>query len=217
MSDRLQRNDRRFRAHAAHLTADGWAHRSLCEGWSNHAVLAHLVIGYRTGITALTAAMLRHRGSFDRANAALACALAETESPTALLDEFGKLIDRARGLGRIFPRRLLLGDHITHELDILLALDREPAIPFDALTAVLDTQVTVPNPLVPAYRNSRGLRLRATDADWSHGSDGRLVEGRAADLVSVLGSRPHALPRLCGDGVGVLASRVRPGRIRKGE
>ena len=31
-------------------------------------------------------------------------------------------------MGRYFPRRLLLGDHLTHELDILLALDREPTI-----------------------------------------------------------------------------------------
>ncbi|WP_234816165.1 hypothetical protein [Mycolicibacterium agri] len=75
--------------------------------------------------------------------------------------------------------------------------------------AVLDTQVHVPNPFVPAFANSRGLRLRSTDADWRHGARGPVVEGPAADLVSVLGNRPKALPRLRGDGVAVLEARLR--------
>ena len=91
---------------------------------------------------------------------------------------------------------------------MLFALGREPAIPADVLVAVLNTQVNVPNPFVPAYRNSGGLRLIATDADWTHGERGPIVRGRAADLVSVLGNRPAMLPSLAGDGVEVLASRV---------
>jgi uncharacterized protein (TIGR03083 family) len=188
---------------------------SLCEEWSNHEVLAHLVIGYRTGPGRLTAEMLRRRGSFDRANVALAQALAALRTPGELIDELAELAPRPRGLGRIFPPALLLGDHITHELDILFSVDREPAISLDALVAVLNTQVAVPNPFVPAFRNSRGLRIRAADADWTHGEHGPLVEGRAADLVSVLGSRPRRLAQLSGDGVDVLASRVRPHPIRR--
>ena len=107
-----------------------------------------------------------------------------------------------------FRRGLLLGDHVTHELDIVFALGREPAIGADALVAVLNTQVAMPNPFVPAFRNARGLRLRATDAEWSHGERGPVVEGRAADLVSVLGNRPKMLPRLGGDGVAVLEARL---------
>jgi hypothetical protein len=68
--------------------------------------------------------------------------------------------------------------------------------------------VAVPNPFVPAFRNSRGLRLTAADADWTHGERGPIVRGRATDLVSALGNRPAMLARLGGDGVDVLASRV---------
>ena len=186
-------NDERFGALAAELRADEWAQPSLCDAWSNHDVLAHLVIGYRAGPGVTAAEMLRHGGSFDRANAAMARALADARSPAELLDEFEQLVYRPRGLGRIFPPRLLLGDHITHELDILFAIDRVPAIPPDAVVAVLNTQVAVPNPFVPAFRNSRGLRLRATDVDWTHGRKGPVVEGRAAELVSVLGNRPRML------------------------
>jgi uncharacterized protein (TIGR03083 family) len=215
--NRLRANDARFRAVAAGFTAEEWSQPSLCDGWSNHDVLAHLLVGYRARGAAVAAVMLRHGGSFDRANTALARALAVTTDPAQLLDEFEALTQRPRGLARYFPL-LLLGDHITHELDILFALGRVPAIPAEALVAVLNTQVSVPNPFVPAFRISRGLRLIATDVGWSHGGRGPIVRGRAADLVSVLGNRPAMLTRLGGDGVDVLASRVsgqltrRPGR-----
>ena len=213
--DLLRANDARFDALAAGFSAEEWSQPSLCDGWSNLDVLAHLVVGYSARAAAVMAEMLRHSGSFDRANAALARALAAMRSPSELLDDFELLTQRPRGLGRYFPPRLLLGDHITHELDMLFALGREPAIPADALVAVLNTQVSVPNPFVPAFRNSRGLRLTATDADWAHGVAGPTVRGRAADLVSVLGNRPAMLVRLGGDGVDVLASRIGRHLIRR--
>ncbi len=166
----LRSNDLRFLAVAATLTPDEWSAPSLCAAWSNHDVLAHLVIGYRTGLGVVATEMGRHRGSFDHANTALARTLAAARSPADLLDDFARLVDRPRGMGRYFPRRMLLGDHVTHELDILLALDREPTIPADALAAVLNTQVSLPNPFVPAYFNGRGIRLTATDTDWAHGT-----------------------------------------------
>jgi uncharacterized protein (TIGR03083 family) len=208
----LRANDLRFVAVAATLSPEDWAAPSLCDAWSNHDVLAHLVIGYRTGLGVMAAEMVG-RGSFNGANAELARALAATSGPDDLLGEYARLVDRPRGMGRYFPRRLLLGDHVTHELDILLALGREPAIPADVLIAVMKTQVALPNPFVPAYSNGRGTRLVATDADWTHG-DGPTVSGRAADLVSVLGDRPAALPRLSGDGVPVLQNRVLSRRTR---
>jgi uncharacterized protein (TIGR03083 family) len=210
----LRSNDLRFLAVAATLAPEEWSAPSLCDEWSNHDVLAHLVIGYRTGFGLVAAEMGRHHGSFDHANTALARALATIRGPADLLDEFARLVDRPRGMGRYFPRRMLLGDHVTHELDILLALDREPMIPADVLTAVLKTQVSLPNPFVPAFSNGRGVRLAATDSDWSHGGGGPQVRGRAADLVSVLGDRPKALARLSGDGVAMLSSRVLSRRTR---
>jgi uncharacterized protein (TIGR03083 family) len=213
--DRLRVNDARLLALAAGFTAREWSQPSLCEEWSNHEVLAHLVVGYSTGAAAVTAEMVRHGGSFDRANAAMARMQAVSRAPADLLDDFDMLTRRPRGLGRYFPPRLLIGDHITHELDMLFALGREPAIPAEALVAVLNTQVSVPNPFVPAFRNSRGLRLLATDVGWTHGEKGPLVRGSAADLVSVLGNRPARLTQLEGDGVDVLAARVSRRLIRR--
>lgn len=206
--DLLGDNDERFAASARGFSADDWAHPSLCERWTNHQVLAHLVVGLSASPSSMAGVMVRHRGSFDNANVDVANALAALQSPTDLLDDFARLSREPQGLGRYFPSRLLLGDHITHELDMVLALGMEPEVRADALIAVLNTQVTVPNPFVPAFRNASGLRLRATDTGWSHGERGPTVAGRAAELVSVLGNRPNALPRLRGDGVAVLEARL---------
>src|SRR5262249_39356411 len=95
-----------------------------------------------------------------------------------------------------------------HELDITYALGRQSAVPTDILAAVLDTQVRIPNPFVPAAARARGLNLIATDTDWSRHADGPTVTGPAAELALVLTGRPAVLPYLTGDGVPVLASRL---------
>lgn len=213
--DLLRANDERFRAMAEGLDADEWQQPSLCEDWFNHDVLAHLVVGLSAGSGLVAAEMIRNARSFDRANTAMARSLAAKLGPAELLDEFDHLSRQPRGLGRHFPARLLLGDHVTHELDILFALEREPSIPHEAAIAVLNTQMALPNPFVPAFRNSRAVRLVATDADWSHGERGPIVEGRAVELISVLGNRPRMLSRLRGDGVEVLASRLSRRPIRR--
>jgi uncharacterized protein (TIGR03083 family) len=204
----LRANDRRFLALARDLSAAEWSAPSLCDEWTNHEVLAHLVAGYGSRLGVLVAEMSRRRWSFDAANTEMARKLAAVRSPAELIEEFARLADHPAGMGRYFPRTLFLGDHVTHELDICYAIDRAPGIPSDALIAVLNVQVSLPNPFVPAFRNSRGLRLIATDVDWTHGRAGPEVIGRAAELVSVLGNRPRVLATLTGDGVAVLAERV---------
>lgn len=200
----LAANDSRFTDVARSLTDAQWAAPSLCTEWTNHEVLAHLVLGRSARFTDLAAAMAGRRGSFDAANTAMAKALAATRSPETLVDDFAA---RPRGMGRVLPRTLFLGDHVTHELDICDALDLEPAVTPAALVAVLDAQVHLPNPFVPAFRNSRGVRLVAADVGWVHGTGSEVV-GPAAAIVSVLGGRPQALRHLTGDGVAVVAARL---------
>jgi uncharacterized protein (TIGR03083 family) len=204
----LHDSDFRFLDLSCGLSEADWARPSLCSEWTNHEVLAHLVVGYRTAPGALAGALFRDRGSFDRANARLARALAAQRQPAELIDDFSALSQAPRGLARIFPRRLLLGDHVIHQLDIAYGLEKGSTIGAEALLAVLDTQVRVPNPFVPAAARARGLTLRATDIGWVHDDKGPVVTGAAADLASVLAGRPHAVGRLRGDGVATLQSRL---------
>jgi uncharacterized protein (TIGR03083 family) len=207
-ADALRDNDTRFAELARGISAAQWAEPSLCTEWTNHEVLAHLVIGYGVTPSVVAAGMLRHRGSFNAANTELARGLAAQRDPGQLVDDFVALLRRPRGIGRLFPRRLLLGDHVIHELDITYALGKESAVPTSTVVAVLNTQVRVPNPFVPAAARARGLNLLATDAHWSHRADGPTITGQAAHLASVLAGRPWALRHLGGDGVAALSSRV---------
>lgn len=174
--DMLRTNDIRFVDVARSLTDAEWAQPSLCAEWSNHEVLAHLVLGYRMPPRELTVGMISHRGSFDRANAAAAADLARRHSPADLVNHYAALIHRPRGIGRVFPRRLLLGDHVIHELDIIFALGRHPGIGRETLAAVLDTQVRIPNPFVPAAARARGLKTssrRCGLEPWRRRADGQ--------------------------------------------
>jgi uncharacterized protein (TIGR03083 family) len=205
----LARNDERFLTTVRDLADSDWARPSLCAQWTNHEVLAHLVHGARAPVGEFAARLYATRGGFHAANTALARELAARRSPTQLLDDLKRLRGNWRGLGRLLPERLMLGDHVMHELDIVYALDRPSTVPADVLTAVLNTVVTVPNPFVPARRRARGLTLRATDTAWTRpGAPHLVVSGTAADLASVLAGRPHALSRLSGAGVPLLAERL---------
>jgi uncharacterized protein (TIGR03083 family) len=206
--EELRRNDLRLVEFARSLSAADWQHASLCTGWTNHEVLAHIVYGYQAPPVPMVAEMIRRGGSFDRANCAMARQHAERRTPAELIDDLTALIDAPRGIGRVFPPRLLLGDHVIHELDIALAIGREPEVPADALTAVLETQVRVPNPFIPARSRASGLTLHAHDVAWRHGATGPGVTGSAAHLASVLAGRPHALAHLDGDGVATLGARL---------
>lgn len=205
----LGRNDARFVHVARTLTDEDWAQPSLCEHWSNKDVLAHLVIGCTASVTAVALDMARHC-SFDRANTSMAASLSSQHSGSELVAIYEAVSQKRRGIGRIFPRILLLGDHVIHELDILLALNRTPEIDDDVLRAVLRTETTIPNPFVPAKRTARGVNLRATDPDWQgrRHAHGPTVSGPSWAIASVLANRPHALGHLHGDGVAVLAQRL---------
>ncbi|WP_420107916.1 maleylpyruvate isomerase family mycothiol-dependent enzyme [Mycolicibacter arupensis] len=203
----LYDNDIRFIAAASHWPQELWAKPSLCAQWTNHDVLAHLALGYQASPAEMGLAWARHGGSFDRANAALAQRLARQRTPNELLAQLATAMSNPRGVGRVFPRRLLLGDHVIHELDIRFAAGLESAAGPAQLVAVLTTQVQLPNPFIPSRTWARGLALRADDIGWTHGA-GPGVRGAAAHLASVLAGRPWALRHLSGDGVDLLRKRL---------
>jgi chitodextrinase len=62
------------------------------------------------------------------------------------------------------------------------------------------------NLLIGAKKRVAGLRLTATDADWTTG-DGPEVSGPVASLVMAMTGRSAALDDLGGEGVAKLRSR----------
>ncbi|WP_344068936.1 hypothetical protein [Nostocoides vanveenii] len=62
-------------------------------------------------------------------------------------------------------------------------------------------------PPLPVRVNGRGLRLTATDLDWSAGS-GPEVRGTREALLTAVAGRADLLPELSGPGLTTFASRV---------
>ena len=164
--DLLRGNDERFLRWPP-VQPDEWSRPSLCDDWSNHDVLAHLVIGYRAGPGARRREILRHGGSFDRANTAWPVRSPRPQ-PGRTARRVPRLVTGRRGLGRYFPPRLLLGDHITHELDMLFALDREPEFP-----PKRSSRCSTPKWRAESVRSrvpqQPWIAAAATDVDWTHG------------------------------------------------
>ncbi|MFF3573486.1 maleylpyruvate isomerase family mycothiol-dependent enzyme [Nocardia jiangxiensis] len=185
----------------ATLTPEQWEQPSLCEGWRVRDVVAHMISYEELGRWGLLRRFAK--GRIVRAN-------------QAGVEEFGSLGPERllqflnehlvpRGLTAGFGGMIALVDGTIHHQDIRRPLGVPRQIPTDRLTRVLDA--TLPNPRLGAWHRIRGLRLRADDIDWSHGTGPEVVGTGEALLLAITG-RPSVLRELTGSGQPVLAARI---------
>lgn len=184
------------------LTAAEWAQPSLCGAWTNHQVAAHLNAPFAVSTPAFIVAMVKARGSFDRANERVAVDLANRLDPAACVAGL-----RANAASRFTPPgfgpEAPLTDTIVHGGDILRPLGRSVDIDRDALAVALS--------FVTSGRANRGfgavdpavLRVDPDDLDWTAGT-GALVTGPARSLICALVGRAPFVDDLAGPGVDVL-------------
>lgn len=185
----------------ATLAPQDWRAPSLCSGWTVKDVVAHMVSYEELG--ALGLAKRFAKGWIVRANQVGVDEFAAL-SPQELLEFLGDHLT-PRGLTAGFGGMIALVDGTVHHQDIRRALGRPRTVPADRLVRVLEL---VPgNPRLGAGRRIRGLRLRATDTDWSHGR-GPEVTGPGEALLMAMTGRRAALPDLSGPGQATLARRL---------
>jgi uncharacterized protein (TIGR03083 family) len=179
---------------------------SLCGQWTVQDVGAHLVMQLVTPLPRVMLAMIRAGGNFNRANVALTARIAS--QPAA---EIAALL-RQRASSRFTPPRhdasAPLSEMLIHGQDIRRPLgitrDFDPArlrIALDMLTSPRARMGFVPKGRLD------GLRLQATDLDWSAGS-GPDVTGNGEALLMAMAGRRAALDDLTGAGVAILAART---------
>lgn len=192
----------------AGLTDAQWRTPSLCSGWTVREVLAHLVPpegGYT--VWGLATQVVRFRGDLDRM-VDVTTREAAQQPTDALVAQL-----RARSGLRLAPPVVGPGGPMTdtaiHLRDAArpLGLDVDP--PVEHWRPVLDFLVSKPatRGFIPAGR-LRGLRLVATDQDWSYG-EGLEVRGSSEAVAMAAAGRPVVLPELeAGPGVDLLASRL---------
>jgi uncharacterized protein (TIGR03083 family) len=185
------------------LPEDRWNEPSLLPGWTVNDVVGHvLATTYVTPakfFTGLAASGFR----FNTLQGKNMRAALNGKSPQQLIAELRTQVPARKSPPG--PTVAMLGETIVHGEDIFRAGGSYREHPIDHVIAVADFYKGS-NLLIGAKRRVADVQLRATDADWTHGS-GPEVAGPAIALVMAMTGRPAALDDLSGDGVAVLRQR----------
>lgn len=180
-----------------------WGSASLCRGWSVQQVLGHM-----TATAAMTPARflghLAAAGFRFQAMTARDVAAYASGSPRDTLAEFSAHLQaRTAPPG---PVDSWLGETVVHGTDIRWPLGISHEFAPEALIRVAEFYQRS-NALIGAKRRIAGLRLLATDTDWSTGS-GPETSGPLLALVMAMTGRSAALDQLTGPGIATLRTRT---------
>ena len=186
------------------LNEEQLAVRSLCTGWTVHDMAGHLVTPFCVSMQRFAVGSI-FAGGFDKYSVKVARKLGQRPigELTAILRKNAESHFTPPGNGPMAP----LTDITVHTRDVARPLGLDVSAPLSTWKVVLTflTSPTASRGFVPKGRTS-GLRVRATDQDWSYGS-GVDVQGPSEALaLAILGRRP-ALSDLSGEGLALLRSR----------
>ena len=182
------------------LTPEEWAKPSLCSGWTVRDTVAHIVAGAKNNPGKFLVGLIASGFSFDKF-IAKGLAKEKDQTPAQLIAALSGLVAR-----KTQPGKLMLGEIITHGEDVRRALGK-PSGSYDpaALQLVAQTYAKA-GPPVRSKKRAAGLKLVATDTQWTHG-EGPEVRGAMIDLIVAIAGRKQALANLTGPGLETLASR----------
>lgn len=207
--DRLRYEELTSISELAHgLTDEQWDHPSLCEGWRVRDVMSHMVLGYTTPMLSMIGLLARYRFNVPKGSAEGSVAYGSAHTPAEILAAFDTIHrDRVRkGISRVIKSQEGLLDHVVHQQDIRRPLGLPRVVPEERLVATLDVAPTIAG-FVGAKQRAAGLRLTATDVDWSHG-DGPEVQGAGEAILLALTGRTATLDELSGEGLATLRGRI---------
>jgi uncharacterized protein (TIGR03083 family) len=184
------------------LTAEQWSSASLCGDWPVRDVAAHMTATARLTPPAFFAGLASTGFKFNRLQDKN-IARERGSSPADTLAGFESIVNSSKHPPG--PPDTWLGETIIHGEDIRRPLGIGHEYPAGAVARVA-TFFTGSNLLIGAKTRIEGVRLRATDADWTHGT-GPEAAGPLLSLVLAMTGRTAALDDLSGEGVAVLRSR----------
>ena len=194
-----------FAALLAGLSPQQWDQTTLCDRWRVRDVVAHVISYDELDRLGLIRRFAKGWLVLDRINA-----IGVTDYATRLPEELCELMrnnTEPHGLSAGFGGMIALVDGMIHQQDIRRPLTIPRTIPPQRLGAVLDFARYAP--LIRGAWRARGLRLVATDLDWSHGK-GPEVRGSGEALLMAMAGRRDALDDdLTGPGQPKLAQQIR--------
>lgn len=184
------------------LISEQWATPSLCDEWTVHDVLAHLLSAAKMTPPKFFAKFAAAGFNFDKFTGKQVAAEG-AGGPAATLAAFRAAEDRTSSPPG--PKETWLGEAFVHGEDIRrpLGMSRDYPLPDVARALGLYTRS---NAIIGGKKRVAGLTLKANDTDFTSGS-GPLVEGPVVSLLLVASGRQVALDELAGPGVDNLRSR----------
>jgi len=185
------------------LDQDEWETPSLCAGWTVRDVVAHVLSYEGLGLRQVTSRMVRGRLTFSRMNA-IALQDYRASPPEELLRRL-RAFPRPTGLTAGLGGGIGLVDALIHQQDIRRPLHRPRAIDPERLRFAL--KFTVASPPLRGFWKVRGVRVVATDVEWSYGR-GPEARGPAEAILLSMAGRRGAANDLVGPGGDVLRGRL---------
>ena len=185
------------------LTPEQWNSPTLCEMWTVRDVAIHTVSYDELSAAGLVARFLKGRLNTDRINAIGVADYADRapEQITAMIRAHAE----PHGLTGGFGGKIALTDGMIHQQDIRRSIGILRTIDPERLRTALDFARFAPT-IRGAWR-ARGVRLVASDLDWSHGT-GPEVRGTGEALLMAMAGRRAALDDLDGPGKAQLARHI---------
>ena len=183
-------------------SGEDWATASLCSQWTVRDVLAHMTSAASMTPPAFFAKLAGSGFSFEKLQES-GVAANRGNSPADTMSRFEAVVTSVKHPPG--PADTWLGETIVHAEDIRRPLGIEHRYPTEAVVQVADFYKGS-NLLIGSKRRIAGLALRATDADWSHGT-GPEVSGPILSLVMAMTGRKEPLDDLTGDGVATLRAQ----------
>ncbi|SDI87563.1 TIGR03083 family protein [Frankineae bacterium MT45] len=200
--DVIHSERRRLATDLGTLQPAQWEVRSLCNEWSVYQTFAHITSTAKMSPRRFIRGYIKAGFKFDHFTAQ-GVAAESANGPAATLAEFQTHMDDETSPPG--PIEAMVGEIIVHGEDIRRPLGIAHSYPPEAVLRVAQFYVGS-NALLGSKRRVDGVKLVATDGDWTHGS-GPQVTGPLLSLVLAMTGRSAALVDLDGDGVPVLESR----------
>ncbi|MFE5853080.1 maleylpyruvate isomerase family mycothiol-dependent enzyme [Streptomyces sp. NPDC056500] len=186
------------------LDDEQWGEPSLCDGWTVHDVVAHLVDSARTTRLGFVVGLVRARFDFDRQNAS-GVERERGASPQETLERLRQVAARRSSPPAPLDSRLV--EEVIHGEDIRRPLGLTHAYAQEAVVRSLQLQTRTPASFGGAKELVARVRLTAVDADVSIGA-GPEVSGTALSLLLAVSGRRVTPDELAGPGAGLLATAV---------
>lgn len=167
------------------LRPDQWATPTLCAGWRVREVVAHITMPFRMTMPGFLRGMVRARGNFNR------MADQQARADTARLDDAQLLASLRDNVAHPWKppgggATGALSHDVIHGLDISVALGLDRRVPPERVRLIL---AALRGRNVSYFGTDlSGVRLEATDLDWTYG-DGAPLRGAAQDLLLVICGR----------------------------